>query len=188
MASAIAMLEQEHRALTARMRDARAGHHVDALATATELGSLAEQASRLVNRAATMLPKRGPDAEWVLAALRGEIDADAARFAILVLQHRNQFPATYLEAFVGAAISRAEVGGRMLQLASRWHGAIPVFDAMTRAAERGALSYSQRRFLTYYVRSRVDEDVEEVRRAHRRLQDATFDAPDAPPGARRAGE
>lgn len=188
MTSTVATLEREHRALTARMRDVRAGHHVDSRARASELGSIAERASRLVSRAATMLPKRGADAEWVLAALRGEIDADAASFAILVLEQRNQFPAAYLDAFVGAAIARAEIGGRMLQLAARWHGAIAVLDAMTRAAERGALSYAQRRFLTYYVRSPVDEDVDEVRRAYRRLQDATFDAPDAPPGARRAGE
>jgi hypothetical protein len=170
----LASLAEAHRA-------ARAAH---AAARGGERSHTGAALMKIVSRAATLLPARGEDAEWPLAALGGEHGDETRSFAMAVLGRRRQFPRVYLEAFVRTAIALGSAGDRALEVASSAHGAIPVLDAMTKAAEDGALSYSLRRLLTYYVRPRPGEDRAALHAAHLRLKHATWKAPDAPPGAR----
>jgi hypothetical protein len=153
---------------------------------AQTLTDLADQRRRVLGWAASRLPSRGPSAEWFHAALEGAWGEPTQLFAVNVAWHARQFPRRYVEPVVRWALRANEP--RLITQASTWHGAIPVLEAMTVAVERGELGYSRRDFFEYSVRSRKDEEAEEIDAARRRLQDASFRAPDAPPGARRAGE
>jgi hypothetical protein len=170
----------EYRAAVQREAEARQHRHGGA---SVELA--VREVQRIVSRGATLLPKSGPDADWIVRALRGELDIESRSFAVAIVRHRNQFPLTYLNAFVRGAIDLGSSGGDLLRLAARWHGVVAVLDAMTRAAEEGALSYALRRFFQYYVWSPLQEDAGAIDAAYYRLQEATWKAPDAPPGAGR---
>jgi hypothetical protein len=152
-----------------------------------ELGSALPRAREdIAKRATALLEETGPVTDWFRAALRGDLDEVAMHFAMDALTYCNGFPRALLVDFVFAAIRHGF--GDYLTSASMCHGRAPVYDAMTLAAEAGILGYRDRRFLTYYVRGPRDrdEDPATVSAAYRRLQDVTFDAPDAPPGAQRA--
>lgn len=146
------------------------------------------EVSHVVGRAASLLPSRGEEVDWVLRALEGAHGRDLASFAFATITRRNQFPRVYLRALVriDVAAGSARGGcGQLIQLASRWHGAVPVYDALAELAMEGALTYAQRRFFTYYVRSGTPERREDVEAAYDRLVVTTASLPDAPPGVRR---
>lgn len=149
---------------------------------ARRTNELADQRRRVLSAAASRLPARGPGAQWFRGALEGAFGEPTQRFALDVVWHAQQFPKRYVEPVVRWAL-RAKVD-RLLELASKWHGAVPVFDAMTIAVERGELGYAGRRFFEYYVRARPDEDPALVAAARARLREASLCAPDAPLRAR----
>jgi len=149
---------------------------------ARRFSDLAHARRRVLSAAASRLPARGPGAQWFQGALEGAFGEPTQRFALDVVWHAQQFPKRYVESVVRWAL-RAKVE-RFVELASKWHGAVAVFDAMTTAVERGELGYAGHRFFEYYVRARPGEDPALVAAARARLRDASLRAPDAPPGAR----
>ena len=155
---------------------------LDSSERARRTNELADQRRRVLSAAASRLPARGPGAQWFRGALEGAFGEPTQRFALDVVWHARQFPKRYVEPVVRWAV-RAKVG-RLLELASKWHGAAPVLDAMTVAVERGELGYAGRRFFEYYVRARADEDPALVAAARARLREASRHAPDAPLRAR----
>lgn len=150
---------------------------------ARRFSDLAHARRRVLSAAASRLPARGTGAQWFQGALEGAFGEPTQRFALDVVWHAQQFPKRYVASVVRWALRAG--AERFIALASTWHGAVPVFDAMTTAVERGELGYAGRRFFEYYVRARDDEDPDVVAAAHARLREASFLAPDAPRGVRR---
>jgi hypothetical protein len=151
---------------------------------ARRFSDLAHARRRVLSAAASRLPARGPGAQWFQGALEGAFGEPTQRFALDVVWHAQQFPKRYVEPVVRWALRAG--AERFIALTSTWHGATPVFDAMTTAVQRGELGYAGRRFFEYYVRARDDAAL--VAAARARLREASFRAPDAPPGARTIGD
>ncbi|MEC7525419.1 MAG: hypothetical protein VYE22_36385 [Myxococcota bacterium] len=145
--------EQELHALGERVAAVYASWHEGAPA---QLDRLHADLRKLLGRAATALPARGPVAEWTNAALDelGPEPTRRAAFALAVLQHRRQFPAVYLRALVRAAARIGYGGESALLLASHAHGTERVLRAMVEAARDGLYGPREAHFLLYYVRSR----------------------------------
>lgn len=163
-------------------RSTREARSTDRSEWARRFSDLAHARRRVLSAAASRLPARGAGAQWFQGALAGAFGEPTQRFALDVVWHAQQFPKRYVESVVRWALrAKAE---RFIALASTWHGAIPVLDAMTTAVQQGELGYVGRRFFEYYVRARADEDAGQVAAARARLREASFHAPDAPPGAR----
>jgi hypothetical protein len=142
---------------------------------------------RVVIGAAARLPASESAATWVHEALAGAHGADAIDFALAVVVRASPAHAAFVDAFVSALAADVGVRGRLLERLSTTLGAAAVYDALTRATERGALTYRDRRFVTYYVRGRPDDDPIATEAAYDRLVAASAQASDAPPGVRRAG-
>ena len=161
-------LEQSFRANLSKQREARRARLKDGGRT---LSDLAHEEQHLLSRAATHLSGKGPEADWMADALGDFVDEDRQLFAVRALKHRNQFPRRFLATAVEVAVRKPD--HRLLGLCARWHGAVRVMEAMIDLAQRGHLDDGGRRFLTYYVRSGIDEEPEEVRAALDRLRAAT---------------
>lgn len=153
---------------------------------APRLNDLAHERRDVLACAASRLPAKGPIAQWFHDALEGAWGEPTQLFAIHVASHAQQFPKRYVEPVVRWALRAKDY--RLITRVSTWNGAIPVFDAMTVAVKRGEIGYAERRFCQYYVRARQDEDTAQIKEAHARLREASFHAPDAPPGVRYVGD
>lgn len=150
------------------------------------LNDLAHERRDVLACAASRLPAKGPTAQWFHDALEGAWGEPTQHFAIYVAWHAKEFPKRYVEPVVRWALRAKEY--RLITQVSTWNGAIPVFDAMTVAVKQGEIGYADRRFCEYYVRARKDEDPAQIKQAHTRLREASFHAPDAPPGVRYVGD
>jgi hypothetical protein len=173
---------EEHRALRAKWPAGQLTAASDIIAV---MITLPKKRRELANRALSLFGDPLV-ADWVHSALRGEQGVESRDFAVDSLTYGDQFPREHLDDYVSAACAQGMSGGNYIRRAVVCHGKVATLNAMTRAAEAGVLGYHARRFLQYYVGAKSDDA--EVDAAFRRLQDVTFEAADAPLGARRAGE
>lgn len=141
------------------------------------LGALRDRQLKLVGRAASSIPREGPEADWLRAALRGQHGEDAVSFAATVLLRHGDFPRTYVDDLV-AILVRKKADSFFARIRV---GAVPILDALTRLSDRGALPAARRSLITYYLRARPGEDAAAVLAARERLRDSSSRAPDAAP-------
>lgn len=145
--------EEEFRSFGDRI----ASVHADWDGDATDaLNRLHSDRQKLIARASTALPARGPVAAWMNAAVDefGPEPTPRAEFALRVLSHRKQFPKAYLRAVVRAGARLRYRGSRIIEFASHSHGREGVLRAMVDAAREGLFGSEEARFLLYYVRPR----------------------------------
>lgn len=142
--------EEEFRAVQGRIASARAEGDVDAL------NPLHAERQKLLARASTALPARGPVSPWMIDALDEASPelSERSEFACRVIEHRRQFPRVYLGAVVRAGARFGRRGSGFIELASHAHGQELVLRAMVKAAREERFDPDAARFLLYYVRSR----------------------------------
>jgi hypothetical protein len=118
------------------------------------LNACCSEQLRLVQRAASTLPTKGPDAESIAHALaESAFESPEHGLAVCALVHRRVFPKYYLRAFVRSAARKGSNRCRqILETASAAYGIEPVLRALVESAPLESLEYERLRLLLYYVR------------------------------------